>query len=171
MEYLMAAGSLYEESGGHMLARIRGFLSGTERRIVSPEGKLVLRTEVRDGAADGAGGREYVMQDENGVDCAVALPDYADGEDPAQAGWPVCRMPRVDRAQVRIGADRYRLVMDSSRSYTLWDQTGHSLVHIVHRGVAGGWNIQDEGRFRPELIVGIFVFCRYIEKENEFAAV
>ena len=43
-----------------------------------------------------------------------------------------------------------------------------SVMQIFHRGIVGGWNIEAMDNFAPEIICGIFVFCKYIEQENEF---
>ena len=39
------------------------------------------------------------------------------------------------------------------------------------KGIAGGWIVEDICGFVPEIICGIFIFCRYIEQENEFLIV
>ena len=41
----------------------------------------------------------------------------------------------------------------------------------MHRGIAGGWTLEDNCGFSPEMLCGIFIFCRYIEQENEFMIV
>ncbi len=169
----MSAGELSERGSQRPLLRLRGLLPGGEKRVLAPDGTLLLRTIVRrSGAQTGSvRDKQYVMQDGNGAELAVARPDYADGDDPASAGWPVCRLPRVDRALVQMGGESCRLVMESGRSYTLSDRDGRSLVRVTHRGAPGGWSILALDRFRPELLAGLFVFCRYIEKENEFTVV
>ena len=35
----------------------------------------------------------------------------------------------------------------------------------------GGWLFHDDHGFAPEVLCGIFAFCRYIEQENEFLIV
>lgn len=45
------------------------------------------------------------------------------------------------------------------------------VVHILHRGIMGGWTIEDETGLLPKNLCGLFVFCRYLERENEFMTV
>ncbi|MCI6377313.1 MAG: chromate transporter [Clostridiales bacterium] len=60
------------------------------------------------------------------------------------------------------------LVMQSIQNYVLTAQSGRAVVQILHKGLAGGWSIEADDKFPPEIICGIFLFCRYIEQENEF---
>ncbi|MCR5089383.1 MAG: hypothetical protein K6C08_07735 [Oscillospiraceae bacterium] len=61
--------------------------------------------------------------------------------------------------------------MYTGRRYDLQDRDGNSILRIVHRGISGGWNLETQYIFPAEIICGIFVFCRYIEYENEFLTV
>ncbi len=174
-EYVLSAGALYEKATGKMCMRIKGVLSHEERRILSPDGGTVLTAVARnDGDPGGEGdvsGRTYALLDSAGAECAQARPRYAAGQDPARTGWPVNRMPRVDRARVTLGGVRYSLVMVNSQTYALLDSGGRAVLRIVHRGLTGGWGVEDQSGLRPEIVCGVFVFCRYIERENEFVAV
>lgn len=174
MEYTMRAGVLY--LGETAAARIKGTLTGSQREIRAADGSLLLRAEVRVLPADGGDLgdvrlRRYILTDGRGEELALARPDYARGEEPELAGWPICRVPRVDRAQVCIREKEYRLRMENSQNYVLEDGTGGDAARIVHRGLTGGWRIRTEEDFSPGLVCGIFVFCRYIEQENEFLIV
>ena len=44
-------------------------------------------------------------------------------------------------------------------------------MHILRRGIMGGWTIEDETGLSPEDLRGLFVFCRCLERENEFLTV
>lgn len=65
----------------------------------------------------------------------------------------------------------YRLNMWNSQNYCLGKSAGEEAVRIFHRGLAGGWDIEAADEICPEIICGIFIFCRYIEQENEFPIV
>lgn len=174
MKYTMKAGTLYVQ--GQIAAKIKSALTGPEKYIFSPEGRLLLRVDIRSlDAPQGRRGdvrfRQYVMTGEGDTSCAMAKPDYAEGDDPVVIGWPCCRVPRVDHAQVQIGDSAYYLVMINSQNYLMSELPGKKVVEIFHRGLAGGWDIEAADELRPELICGIFVFCRYIERENEFLIV
>lgn len=169
----MKAGVLF--TGEKMLARITGEAAGAERRIVSPGGELLLRTRIRCLPAPPERSacvqyRRYLLLDAQGAACAEARPDYAADFDPETQGWPVCRMPRIDRAALRTGGQQYLLVMHNSQNYALMD-SGKTAVQVVHRGVTGGWDIDAPAAFSPALICGLFVFCRYLERENEWCIV
>lgn len=174
MNYTMKAGTLYHQ--GKVAARIKGIFASSEKHIFSPKGNLLLRVDIRnlDSPQERQGDvrfREYIMTSNESVSYAFARPDYAEGDDPLVVGWPYCRMPRIDHAQVQIGDSTYCLVMINSQNYLLKEQPGKKVMEIFHRGLAGGWDIEAADELRPELVCGIFIFCRYIERENEFLIV
>ena len=45
------------------------------------------------------------------------------------------------------------------------------LVEMTHRGVLGGWDLRVSAGFSAVLLCGLFAFCRYLERENEFPTV
>lgn len=174
MRYIMRAGTLYSQDNG--LVHIKGDLISAEKKIFSAEGTLLLRTDIRnlDTSSEKKGDvrfRQYRLLDAGGKECAVARPDYAEEEDPAVTGWPLCRMPKVDHARMIMGGKEYRLNMRNSQNYCLEKSTGEKVVQIFHRGLTGGWDLEAADEIAPEVICGIFVFCRYIEQENEFLIV
>jgi hypothetical protein len=174
MKYTMRAGGLYLQE--RLTARIQGSFAGPDKKIVSADGSLLLQADIctlqhpanREGDVRF---REYRLLDAHAKSRAVAWPGYAREEDPDVVGWPICRVPRVDHAVLSMGGQNYLLHMNSSRNYQLKDQTGKVCVQILHRGLEGGWDIQADDAFSPEILCGIFVFCRYIEQENEWLLV
>jgi len=176
MRYTMKAGMLYEENRPEPVIRMKGVFSGPEKHICFPNEERVLRTDIRSlpaptGKRADVRFRKYVMLDPNGTEIASGKPDYAEGEDPTVTGWPICRMPRVDHAAVTIDGKPYALIMHNSQNYGLKDPTGYTVVQIMHRGLCGGWNIDSDADFSPGILCGLFVFCRYMEHENEFMIV
>lgn len=174
MKYIMKAGVLYQEN--RVAARIKSSLASPAKRVLSAEGHLLLQTDIcnMEAPSDRQGDvrfRTYTMTAGQEEPLAIAKPDYAEGDDPMAAGWPFCRMPRVDRAQVQIGGSPYCLTMQNSQNYLLTESPQKVAVQILHRGLVGGWDIEVDEDFSPELICGIFIFCRYIELENEFLIV
>lgn len=65
----------------------------------------------------------------------------------------------------------YVLTMHNSQNYSLMDTNDLEVLCIMHKGIAGGWMVESNCGFAPEIICGIFTFCRYIEQENEFLIV
>lgn len=176
MKYLMKSGTLYDSGQEKRLACFSSGFLGTGKKVCAPDGALLSQTDVRiaaDASAPPADVRshEYVMLDAAGNPCMLARPDYAPGEDPSLTGWPVCRMPRVDRARLSFREKAYSLSMKDGRSYRLSDASGRVAVSISQRGLIGGWNITAADEFPPEAVCGIFAFCRYMEQENEFPMV
>ena len=177
MQYQMKSGVLYDPAGQQPLARIKGVFCGPEKEIQTTDGSNTLfytgirQTEAPDPCPDSLPYREYVMYSGQGTVYVIAHPDYAEGEDPASASWPLCRMPRVDHAVLSYGGNAYTLVMENEQNYVLLDATQAHIVQILHRGISGGWNIEAPDGFPAVFLCGLFVFCRYIEKENEFIVV
>ncbi len=173
--YVLLAGVLRKEGSKDALMCIKGGVSGPAKRLLSPEGVCVAATGIRNMDREACPGRAdshaYVLADGGGREYAVATPHYAPGADPAESGWPVCRMPKVDHADMTAAGKAYELYMDSEENYTLYDCAHHPVVHLLHRGLAGGWIIEDTEGFSPQLLCAVFVFCRYIERENAFITV
>lgn len=171
MKYIMKSGILYANE--KITARLKGIFTGPEKKVYSADGSLAFQVDIRylsipPVKTGDVRFKEYVVFNTQGKECAVAKPDYAEGDDPAVAGWPVCRMPRADHAKLFMDGKEYQLIMQNSQNYTLSDPSGKTIVQIFHRGLAGGWNIEAPETFTPELLCAIFTFCRYIERENEF---
>ncbi len=176
MKYLMKAGILYSENGAEELAKVKGTWMGAEKQIFLPDGTLVLRTDIcrPDGSMavdNGVCFSKYVMFDAAGTEAASASPDYSEEDNPEFVGWPVCRMPRVDHAVFVFQGKQFLLTMQNSQNYMLKDKGGNPILQILHRGLAGGWKFEDKLGLPPAVLCGIFIFCRYLEKENEFLVV
>lgn len=175
MRYMMKAGKL--TSREEIRAYIKRGPPALEKQICAPDGRVLLETHVRHRNPSECmnGGdvrfREYILLDREGMIRASARPGYAEDDNPEVTGWPINRMPRVDHAAVRIGGNRCRLVMRSVQSYYMERAGGEPALQISHRGLAGGWEIEAEHWIAPEMICGIFIFCRYMEQENEFLIV
>ena len=175
MRYTIKSGVLYNESQT-ALATIKSVLLGPQRKIISMTNETLLTTDIRflDELKVSSGdvrNREYILTDSESRLLGSARPGYADEDDPNVAGWPICRMPRVDHANVSIGAETYVLTMNNSQNYSLTDINHLEVIRIMHKGINGGWMVESNCEFAPEIICAIFTFCRYIEQENEFLIV
>ena len=175
MNYIMKSSCLCSEQYGETLAKIKSTFSGPLKLIRLSETNTEYHTDIRtlDAPAQRSGDvrfREYFFGNQENT-MMTGQPGYAEGEDPLTAGWPVCRLPRVDHAQIRIGQNEYHLTMHNSQDYTLKDKNGYVILQIIHRGLIGGWLFYDDHGFAPEILCGLFAFCRYIEQENEFLLV
>ena len=176
MQYTMKAGVLYQGDSQIALAKIKSVLIGSQKKIYKVTGELLSETSIRylDESKTSAGdvrNQEYILTDSEGRLLGCACPGYAEGDSPEEMGWPICRMPKVDHASITAKDADYSLIIDNSRIYSLRNGAGQELLRIVHKGIAGGWNLEDRQGFPPELLCGIFSFCRYLEQENEFLIV
>ena len=175
MQYTIKSGVLYNETQT-ALAKIESALLGPQRKIFSITNETLLTADIRylDDSKAISGdvrNREYILTDTKNQLIGSAHPGYAEGDDPNVVGWPICRMPRVDHAHVSVGETEYVLTMHNSQNYSLMDTNDSEVLRIMHKGIAGGWMVESNCGFAPEMICGIFTFCRYIEQENEFLIV
>lgn len=173
MKYTIRAGTLYRGDSDEPLCCIRGTFS-EEKRIEDAAGGLCLTLEVRRGRHCKSGDirfHRYVMLDQQDGEVASASPDYAAKEDPRINGWPLSRLPRVDQAVVRWKEQRYRLFMRDPGSYVLMDCFNREAACLTHRALRGGWNVTARDVFPPAIVCGLFVFCRYLERENDMPLV
>lgn len=175
MKYCFKAGVLYAADGEKPLASIRAVLGAQRRNIFAPDGGLLAHTEVRPrpglcGAEQGVERREYVLYDRGEKECAVARPAYCAQDDPSVAGWPVCRTPRADSARLSANGKEAVLQMFDSAHYRLQTADG-VLVQLTHRGMRGGWDMEARAGLSAVFLCGVFLFCRYLERENEFPTV
>ncbi len=171
MKYILKSSVLYREDTP--AARIGRRLSTAERDIYVPEGMRIMHAHITDSAENTGDvrSRRYILEDLRDHTLIEAVPGYAREEDPEIYGWPLSHMPRCDHADLVITGRPYRLVMLNSQNYVLYGEDERAAVQIVHRGISGGWNIEADRLFSPALLCGLFVFCRYIESENEFPVV
>lgn len=176
MRYTIQSGILTAEASQEVLAKIKSTVIGPVKKIYINGDELALKTDICpcDVCSVFTGdvrSKEYVMVSGSGERIAAGYPGYSEGDDPDVVGWPICRMPKVDRASITAKEAKYSLTMHNSRNYPLSDTAGQELLRIFHKGIAGGWNLEDRQGFAPEVLCGFFVFCRYLEQENEFLIV
>ena len=174
MNYMLKSGHFICPSDPAVRLRIRKTLSGPEKKILSDDDRLYMKTEIVKSAGSCNGDvriKEYRLLDPQNRPVAVAHPEYAPNEDPVVNGWPLSHMPKVDHADLSFRNTNYRLFMENSQTYHLLDHDGKKIVSFQHNGLPGGWKISDSTGFSPEILCGFFIFCRYIEQENEFLVV
>ena len=175
MQYTIKSGVLYNETQT-ALAKIKSALLGPQRKIFSITNETLLTADIRylDESKASSGdvrNREYILTDTKNQLIGSAHPGYAEGDDPNVVGWPICRMPRVDHADLVMNGKEFLLTMHNSQNYSLMDIGSSEVLRIMHKGIAGGWSVEDCYGFAPEILCSIFIFGRYIEQENEFLIV
>lgn len=175
MKYTIKAGVLYKNEPQLALARIKVRClvrkkDSQRRRRSAFNGRYPLSRWSKASSGD-VRNREYILTDSENRLLGSAHPGYADGDDPDVVGWPIYRMPRVDHANIVVNGEEYLLTMHNSQNYSLINNANSEVLRIMHNGISRGWIVEDTCGFLPEIICGIFIFCRYIEQENEFLIV
>ena len=172
MQYLMKEGILYNSESHTALVRMKSAIIGSQKSIYEMSGNMLLETCIKNHDDSGdVRKHEYLMTKKDGKIVGTAHPDYAKGDEPDVTGWPICRMPRVDHASVTVLGRKYMLIMHNNQNYSLSDTNSFEELSIMHKGISGGWLLEEHCNLPPEIICGIFAFCRYIEQENEFLTV
>lgn len=176
MQYMMRLGTLSLPENGMQFAQIKNTFSGPRKTISLPDDATQYQTDITllDPPAEMSGDvryRCYTLKSSSGEVLMEAHPGYAEGDSPEEAGWPVCRVPKVDHAEIQIGGSAYLLVMHNSQNYSLQDKNGSDVLQIMHKGLSGGWTMDTAESFTAQVLCGLFIFCRYIEQENEFIVV
>ncbi|SBV98845.1 conserved hypothetical protein [uncultured Eubacteriales bacterium] len=177
MNFLLKSGTLYWTDGGPYgpaLADIRNRLCGSEKQIIAGGEQFLskIRMEVPpEELPPGSCPKQYLLKNSEGEVLLSGIPRYADGDDPSVVGWPIYRMPRVNSAELLFQGRSGLLQMINSQNYRLTAPSGKEMLTLLHRGIIGGWSLETAEEFSPELLCGIFIFCRYIEQENEFTTV
>lgn len=175
MKYKLLSGILYGAKDSAPLAKIRGSVCGPEKEITGADGAPLYTSEIKllDAPAGHSGEvtyHKYALTSADGS-CIEASPAYNPEFDPAADGWPLCRLPRADRAMLALGSALYTLIMQNTQNYVLQNAAGAVVARIVHRGVTGGWDIDAPSTMSAGLVCGLYVFSRYLERENEFLTV
>lgn len=176
MKYVMKFGILYGEDGKVAFAKIKNTVVGPVRKICSDEGEVLLQTDIhyidmKKEHCEDVRNKEYTLRDNKGIVVGSSRPGYAQDEDPDENGWPAFRLPKVDHAEVILEKIKFSLNMYNSQYYVLRNTNGEEVLSILHKGITGGWFFDDKQGFAPEILCAIFVFCRYMEQENELLIV
>ncbi len=176
MRYLMKSGVLSNPKSGTAHAKVKNSFLGATKTIILPEDETTYLTDIDiTDAPSGKSGdvryRTYTLKDTDGTLFMEAHPGYAKDDAPDIVGWPICRAPKVDHAAIVLDGAEYQLLMHNSQNYSMLDSDGKALVQIMHKGISGGWTIETNLDISAWTLCGLFIFCRYIEQENEFIVV
>jgi len=172
--YRMKSGALYQETGSKVLASIKSKFVNEEKSVLSADAVPDLQLSIDHLTNPKLQNSDvrlhaYEAKDMKGKIVMTGHPSYAKGEDPLEQGWPVNRTPRVDTVSFVWKGQRYAITMVNNQNYRITSQDSNDgVMEILHKGLFGGWDIKADDRFTPESICSIFVFCRYLEMENEF---
>ncbi len=168
--FYIKSGTLYDKTTDKACASIRNISLGPDKKILSSDGKTEMRVMIENSDPedpDDLNGRRYQLKNSQGDIVMSGHPRYSEEEDFETGAYAINRLPKVDHCDVHIKED-YDLIMHNCQNYSLFDRKGKEVLRIMHKGIAGGWDIEEEEAFSFEEILGLFMFSRYIEKENEY---
>ncbi|SET75181.1 hypothetical protein SAMN05443270_1250 [Lacrimispora sphenoides] len=178
MNLLLKSGTLYQtdnKAAGPALANIHNRLFGLEKQIIAGEKQFLTQIQTKTLTGErilGAGSRQYLLKNSGGEILLSGVPKYADENDPAIVGKFIYRMQRVNSVELMFQDRSGLLQMINSQNYRLSDPSGKVILTLLRRGIfSGGWNLDAAEEFQPEFLCGIFIFCRYMEQENELPIV
>ncbi len=176
MHLTLKSGFLYagSEQEKTQLASIKSHgILGPCKLILSPDGRTMLHTDIETVPAAQSGDaffhRYLLCRGQDTV--ATGIPQYAQGEDPAVYGWPMCRAPKVDKVRLTSIWGEYELFLHSCKDYEVRAQTDSLLAIISHKGLFDGWQLEVYHDVDFYFLCGLFVFCGYMDQENDFIVV
>lgn len=175
MKYRIRAGRLFSVENGRAAVRLASIKSPfypVKRTILSPDGQTVLYTDIQAGGRSGGiSAHKYVITDPQKRVVLSGKPECAPTSDPVSTDDSVPHVPRMDHVRLKMDQSVYNLRMLNSQNYCMADLEGRKIVEIIHDGIAGGWTVEADDAIAPTILMGIFIFSRYLEKENEFVVI
>lgn len=177
MKYIIKSGSLYEVNQNHMgkkLVSLKSPFYTVKKTLLSSEGRPCLFTDIKQSdILKGNQKKTYMLLDENGHAVLTGFPGYAASSCLSGAAQSLSHAPRMDHIEITVEPDKtaLTLAMLNSQNYRLTDSENRMAAEIFHNGIAGGWTIETEKDFSPFILMGLYIFSRYLDKENEFLVV
>lgn len=168
VSYQIFSGKLFREQGESLSEKLVSIKSPSfklQKTILSADGKSLLISDV---VLDESKNKTYVLMDMQRCPIIRGTPQYAHSSDPKIHGWPISHAPRYDHVCFQYQKLDYQLRMQNAQNFIIKDSGGNTAMEIIHNGYAGGWSVHSMVDFSPALILGIFIFTRYLDKENEF---
>jgi len=165
MKYFIKAGKLYQIDNGRpgvKLACLKTPYYPMKKAILSPDGRIKLYADIKSGQGrEISGERIYVLYDPLNQTILSGIPVYSDN---------LSLLSGMSANQIRLTMEHrlYDLFMRSTREYCIMDENSWVAVKLEHCTEGGGWSVEADPVFSPFILMGLFIFCRYLDKENEF---
>ena len=161
MKYLIKAGSLYQIDNGRpgtKLACLKSPYYPVKKTILSPDGRIRLFAEIRP-----SGNREqmYILSDSLNQIILSGSPGYS-------KNLTISSEPHLNQIKITLEHRIYNLFMKNTQECLMMDENSWVSAKLTHRGTGGGWLLEADPVFSPYILMGLFIFCRYLDKENEF---
>lgn len=168
VSYQIFSGKLFQEQGETLSEKLVWIKSPSfkmQKTILNADGNPILLSNV---VLDESKNKVYVLTDMQQHSIIRGTPQYAHNSDPKIHGWPVSHAPRYDHVCFQYQKSQYWLRMRNAQNFLVKDGDGNTVMEMIHNGYAGGWSVDSSTEFSPAIILGIFIFTRYLDKENEF---
>ena len=152
VSYQIFSGKLFQEQGETLSEKLVWIKSPSfkmQKTILNADGNPILLSNV---VLDESKNKVYVLTDMQQRPIIRGTPQYAHNSD------HVC---------FEYQKSKYQLQMRNAQNFIVKDGDGNTVMEIIHNGYAGGWSVDSNEKFSPAIILGIFIFTRYLDKENE----
>ena len=165
MKYLIKAGKLYQIDNGRpgaKLASLKTPYYPIKKIILSPDGRIKLYADIKNCPGGEINGKRiYVLSDPLNQTILSGIPIYSDN---------LSLLSGMSVNQIRLTMEHrlYDLFMRSTREFCIMDDNSWVAVRLEHCTEGGGWYVEADPVFSPFILMGLFIFCRYLDKENEF---
>lgn len=165
MKYIIKAGILYQIDNGRpgaKLASIKSPFYPVKKTILSPDGRERLYADIQSASRTGEiRESRYILKDQLDQVVITGIP--------GAASHMRVNAPRIDHIKINMDHKTYVLTMKNSQECLLVDdENNRKAAEILHSGIEGGWKIEAEPIFSPYVLMGLYIFFRYLDKENEF---
>lgn len=171
MKYHIHYGKLFpvsQDEKKDCLCYIKPPVYSQNKRLCSADGRQEVSVEIIEtGAGSQHPAHRYIIKDPAGNLLAAGQPGYTGGSDI----HPFSRGPRADHVAIKLPGASCMLQMQNSQNFILIMEDGKKAMELIHNGVSGGWNVSADDSLDAMLVMGIFLFSRYLDKENEFVVV
>lgn len=178
MRYHIHFGSLFTSSNQqeeNCLYYLKPPVYTQNKVIAAYEGTDEFSVEIEEAEAETPSQmHRYLLKDKKGNLLMEGCPGFGYGGVPAPQTFSRTFPPhsRADHVTVTSPSGISGILqMLNSQNFILTAQDGHKAAELIHNGAGGGWNVCADDTIAPVLIMGIFLFSRYLDKENEFVSI
>lgn len=165
MNYLIKSGNLYQIDNGRpgsKLACLKTPFYSVKKTILSPDGEVRLIADVQHSENTGKIPKcTYTLMDPLNQVVLTGYPTY-------NKNYIALNAPRINHIKLFMNHKIYELSMKDNLECNLVDQSNYNIANLVHNKKGGGWLLKADPVFSPYILMGLFLFCRYLDKENEF---
>ena len=165
MKYLIKTGKLYQIDNGRpgaKLACLKPPYYPVRKTILSPDGSIKLYADIKTcKGSEPNRDQLYILSDSLNQTILSGSPVYTK---------KLLLLDGIAANQIKLTMDHkpYNIYMKSCQEYCIMDENSWVAARLEHNPKGGGWLVESYPVFNPFILMGIFIFCRYLDKNNEF---